>query len=212
MSNTAQNLELPATIHPTPKPDLAYKTQYRYVGMMLDVVGRSLVMASQVDPVIQDEISELPEQLIIMMSVYGTPLGFGIQVQSVLMNDGTHAKRLVWLGNLKDMDQIQDAKTLNIYFKHLRFAYQILSFQESTATGFANNRMVVDGDVSLAVTLVRCLNRLESVILPKILARKAIKAYPDALGLPQKLGHALKIYGKLLASYVFGHSTTPPSA
>ena len=38
MSNTTQNLELPATIHPTPKPDLAYKTQYRYVGMMLDVV------------------------------------------------------------------------------------------------------------------------------------------------------------------------------
>lgn len=206
MPHTTQTPQLPVAIHPTPKPDLAYKTQYRYVGMMLDVVGRSLVMASHVDPVIQDEIRELPEQLIIMMSVYGTPLGFGIQVQSVLMDDGTHAKRLVWLGNLKDMDQIQDAKTLNIYFKHLRFAYQILSFQESTATGFANNRMVVDGDVSLAVTLVRCLNRLESVILPKVLARKAIKAYPDTLALPQKLGHALKIYGRLVMSYVFSTS------
>lgn len=212
MPHTTQTPQLPAAIHPTPKPDLAYKTQHRYVGMMLDVVGRSLVMASQVDPVIQDEIRELPEQLIIMMSVFGTPLGFGIQVQSVLMDDGSHAKRLVWLGSLADMDQSDSHKVLKIYFKHLRFAYQILSFKESTATGFANNRMVVDGDVSLAVILVRCLNRLESVILPKILARKAIKAYPDALGLPQKLGHALKIYGKLLASYVFGHLTTHPSA
>lgn len=212
MSNTTQNLELPATIHPTPKPDLAYKSQYRYVGMMLDVVGRSLVMASHVDSVIQEEIGELPENLIIMMSVFGTPLGFGIQVQSVLMDDGTYTKRLVWLGSLADVDQSDSHKALKIYFKHLRFAYQILSFKESTATGFANNRMVVDGDVSLAVILVRCLNRLESVILPKILARKAIKAYPDALGLPQKIGHALKIYGRLLASYVFGHSSTHPSA
>lgn len=207
MTMAVNNPHLLSAPNPAPKLDLAYKAQYRYVAMMLDIVGRSLVMSSQIDSVIQDEIDALPEQLTIIMSVYGTSLGFVVQAQSLATDNGGHAKRLVWLGSLTDAHPSSDGNALKIYFKHLRFAYQILSFQESTATGFANNRMVVDGDVALAVILVRCLNRLESVILPKILAKKAIKAYPATLDLPQKLSHALRIYGRLVMSYVFSPST-----
>lgn len=38
----------------------------------------------------------------------------------------------------------------------------LVFFQESTAQAFANDRMIADGDVSAAIRLVRCLNKMES--------------------------------------------------
>ena len=46
--------------------------------------------------------------------------------------------------------------------------------------------MVADGDVSYAIRLVRCLNKMESLILPKLVAEFAVKQYPAKLGLKRK--------------------------
>jgi hypothetical protein len=64
----------------------------------------------------------------------------------------------------------QEKPDLTITFKHLTHAFMVFSFQESTAQAFANDRMIADGDVSSAIRLVRCLNKMESLILPKVVA------------------------------------------
>ena len=63
----------------------------------------------------------------------------------------------------------------------------VFSFQESTAQAFANDRMIADGDVSAAIRLVRCLNKMESLILPKLVASLAVKEYPTELTLKRKI-------------------------
>jgi hypothetical protein len=81
-----------------------------------------------------------------------------------------------------------------VIFKHLRHAFLVFSFQEGTARAFANDRMFVDGQVSVAVRIVRVLDRMEAVILPKFVARRALKRYPR-IALADKLALATKAYG-----------------
>jgi hypothetical protein len=84
----------------------------------------------------------------------------------------------------------------------LEHAFLALSFQEKTSVAFANDRMLVDGDISYAVRMTRILNRLEVFILPKLVAKRAVKAYPHNLQLPEKLISAARIYLKVAAHFV----------
>ena len=61
--------------------------------------------------------------------------------------------------------------------------------------------MIADGDLSYAIRLVRCLNKMESLILPKLLAELAVKEYPTNLSLKDKLTGAANIYLKVAQSY-----------
>ncbi|MFX7216292.1 hypothetical protein ABTI43_17265, partial [Acinetobacter baumannii] len=44
--------------------------QLAYVKLMMDVVGRGLVMASQVDSEIQEEVSKFPVHFVLSISVH----------------------------------------------------------------------------------------------------------------------------------------------
>ncbi len=54
--------------------------------------------------------------------------------------------------------------------------------------------MIADGDVSAAIRLVRCLNKMESLILPKLVASLAVKEYPTELTLKRKNSTKLQIF------------------
>lgn len=81
-------------------------------------------------------------------------------------------------------------------------AFLVFSFQEGTARAFANDRMVADGDVSYAIRMVRCLNKMEALILPKVVAKLAVKEYPEQLSFTQKLNLASRIYLKVAQTYI----------
>lgn len=162
--------------------------QQAYVKLMMDVIGRSLVMASQVDPEIQQEVAKFPLNFTLSMTVFPHGPAFIARV-----NDEQQ---------LELVSRMEVKPDLTITFKHLQHAFLVFSFQESTAQAFANDRMIADGDVAHAIRLVRCLNKLEALILPKTLASLAIKQYPDQLGLKEKLSEAANIYFKVAQSYL----------
>lgn len=162
--------------------------QQAYVKLMMDVIGRSLVMASQVDPEIQQEVAKFPLNFTLSMTVFPHGPAFIARV-----NDEQQ---------LELVSQMEVKPDLTITFKHLQHAFLVFSFQESTAQAFANDRMIADGDVAHAIRLVRCLNKLEALILPKTLASLAIKQYPDQLSLKEKLSEAANIYFKVAQSYL----------
>ena len=93
---------------------------------------------------------------------------------------------------------------LTIRFKHMTHAFLVFSFQEGTAQAFANDRMVADGNVSHSIRLVRCLNRMETLILPKLVAARAVKRYDD-VPLAEKLSKAIRIYGLVAKSLIAGN-------
>lgn len=161
----------------------------RYVGLMMGVVGRGLVSASQVDEVIHKETAAFPVGFILQMKVMPDGAFFTAQVQP----DGT-------LKLLKDFAGKPD---LCARFKHFSHAFLVLSFQEGTARAFANDRIYVDGDVSHAIRLVRCLSRMEVLILPKLIAERAVKRYPD-IAVAQKLSLATRIYGRVATNFLKG--------
>ncbi|MEB3755064.1 hypothetical protein [Acinetobacter sp. MD2(2019)] len=173
------------------KAPVKYSLQRSYVKLMMDVIGRGLVTASQVDPEIQAEIAKFPDNFILSMNVFPNGPAFIAQVtpnkQLQLLQTYTHKP------------------DLTITFKHLNHAYLVFSFQESTAQAFANDRMIADGDLSYAVRLVRCLNKMEALILPKFMASMAVKEYPKSLGFKEKIKAASSIYCKIAQSYIKGN-------
>ena len=63
--------------------------------------------------------------------------------------------------------------------------------------------MFVDGEVSHAIRLVRCLSRMEVLILPKLVAERAVKRYPT-IDLGVKINLAARIYGRVAANFLKG--------
>ncbi|MDM1780997.1 hypothetical protein HX120_04190 [Acinetobacter indicus] len=161
--------------------------QLAYVKLMMHIIGRGLVMASQVDAEIQQEITQFPANFSLSMNIFPNGPAFVARVTE------NHQLELVKNSKIKP--------DLTITFKHLHHAFLVFSFQESTSQAFANDRMIADGDISNAIRLVRCLNKMEALILPKLVAELAVKEYPSDLSLKEKLTGAANIYLKVAQSY-----------
>ncbi|MCH8498964.1 MAG: hypothetical protein LAT63_10825 [Marinobacter sp.] len=160
-----------------------------YVEVMFQVMGRALQGISEVDEKIREETRVLPKGFLFEMMVM--PAGPNLIVE----HQGEGRLRFLGSSAPRKVD-------LSIQFKHIAHAFLVLSFQEKTATSFANDRMVVDGDLGTAIRMTRVLNRLEAFILPKLVASRAVKEYPADLGLPEKLISAAKIYLKVATTFI----------
>jgi hypothetical protein len=156
-----------------------------YVNIMIWLVGRLLEAASKVDKKIQEEIEALPSAFAFSMGVLPRGPEFIVQKQA----SGTFYCQ-------RKNDAIP--ADLVISFKHVKHAFLVLSFQESTARSFANDRMLLDGEINLAMIVVRCLDRMESLVLPKMIAQRAVKRYPS-ISFLDKSWLAIKIYLQLVA-------------
>ncbi|WP_323752594.1 hypothetical protein [Marinobacter sp.] len=168
---------------------VTFQAKRIYVGLMFQVMGRALQAISEVDEITRSETRLLPPGFLFEMQVM--PAGPKMIVEHTgdghLCFHGDHAPRPI---------------DLSIQFKHMAHAFLVLSFQEKTAVAFANDRMLVDGDLGLAIRMTRVLNRLESFILPKLIAERAVKEYPAGLKFPSKLLNAARIYLKVATNLV----------
>ena len=162
--------------------DIDYKYQRIYVAVTMQLISRLLTAASQVDDVIKAEISEIPEGFVFRMGVLPGSLSLTLQKQQAA------------LVVLRDYSGKPD---LNMNFKHVSFAFLVFSLREHTAQAYANERLVIDGDLPTSMKVMRCLNRLQCVILPKIVAKKAVKTYPE-LALIEKLRVSSQTYAQFL--------------
>ena len=168
---------------------MVFQARRLYVELMLQVMGRALQAVSEIDSAVQAESNALPDGFLFEMMVM--PDGSRMIVEHI--GNG----RLHYHG-----DKAPRPIDLSIRFKHIAHAFLVLSFQEKTSVAFANDRMLVDGEISYAVRMTRVLNRLETFILPKLVAQRAVKEYPDTLHLPEKLISAARIYLKVATNFV----------
>ncbi|HKK56663.1 hypothetical protein [Marinobacter sp.] len=168
---------------------MVFQARRLYVELMFQVMGRALQAVSEIDPTVQAESRALPTGFLFEMMVM--PDG------SRLIVEHTGNGRLHYHG-----DSAPRPIDLSIRFKHVAHAFLVLSFQEKTSVAFANDRMLVDGEISYAVRMTRILNRLETFILPKLVAKRAVKEYPDSLHLPEKLISAARIYLKVATNFI----------
>ena len=165
--------------------DLTQKAQRAYVALMFDVLGRLLAAASVADPVVRAELAGFPD---------GYTIGFAVLGDDLSMRIRRDGERFVVAR------PSQEPPDLQITFKHLTHAFALLSFQESTPRAYANNRMVTDGDIALSMRFVRCLDRVQGIILPDFVAARALKALPQVPA-GERLKVALSITNRLVQSY-----------
>ena len=164
-----------------------YTFQRAYVAGMMKLISRLLQAGSEVDDVIQREVKALPDGYVFRMEAApGTPC--------LMLQKRGNTMHILPEDSAVESDLI-------IRFKHITHAFLVFSFQEGTATAFANDRLLIDGDTSLAMKVVRCLNRVQAVVLPKIVAERAVKTYPD-LKLLDKVQVSAKTYSKMLINLV----------
>jgi aldehyde:ferredoxin oxidoreductase len=138
-----------------------------YIALLLWFVGRAIQAAVRTDQDVNREFAALP---------HGFTFCLGILPHGPHMVVGKDDRGQVhYLGGKVENRPIH----LRILIKHREAAFLMFTFQESTATAAARNRLLVDGEVAHACAVVRILDMVEVYLLPKWIARRAVKRYPS---------------------------------
>ncbi|MEI8172069.1 MAG: hypothetical protein WCH07_01135 [Deltaproteobacteria bacterium] len=137
-----------------------------YVSIMLWFVGRAIQAASAVDKDVRKEFEQLPDHFTFSLSVMpdGPHMIVGKTKKGIVQYIG-------WDPEGRDID-------LKMKIKNIEAAMLLFTFQESTTIATARNRLIVDGEVPHACAVVRILDIVEVYLLPKIIAKLAVKRYP----------------------------------
>ena len=156
-----------------------------YLSLNLWFMGRAIQAASRVDEGVRREFRSLPDEFTFALGIM--PSGPAMVVQK----DGPDAAR--YRGGRLERQHVD----LTLAFKHLEAGLLTFTFRENTAVATARDRLVVDGDVACACAVVRILDIVQVYLLPKWIARRAVKRYPR-WPLGRKLLNRLRIYGRTL--------------
>jgi hypothetical protein len=155
-----------------------YVAERAYVALFFDSLGRLLSAASRVDAEVGEDAQGFPPGTVLGFSVLGDP---GLKMQLIAKN-----------GRLERVTRPMKAD-VEVTFKHVHHAFLVLSFQESTPTAFAHQRIITQGDAGLSMRFTRCLNRMQAVVLPRFVAERALKSVPE-LSMVEKLKLASQVY------------------
>jgi len=137
-----------------------------YLSLMMWFMGRAIQTAAAMDQAVKKEFGELPERFTFCLSVMpaGPHMIIGKSKRGIVHYLG-------WEPEGKDI-------SLKMKIKNIEAAILIFTFQESTAVATAQDRLIVDGEVSHACAIVRILDVVEVYLLPKFIAKLAVKRYP----------------------------------
>lgn len=137
-----------------------------YLGIMLWFVGKAIQAAARVDKEVQKEFKAMPDH-------YTFSLGAFPQGPYMVVGKNDKGKVRYLGGNIA-----KHRPDLEITLKSMGNLFLLLSFQESTPTANSRDRMIVSGDVPQACAAVRILDIVQVYLLPKFIAKLAIKRYP----------------------------------
>jgi aldehyde:ferredoxin oxidoreductase len=78
---------------------------------------------------------------------------------------------------LKKMSNSTREVDLGVYLKSVEAAWLMFSFQESTCMSEANNRLMALGELPHTCTFIRMMDKVEILLLPKFIAKRAVKKW-----------------------------------
>ena len=159
-----------------------------YLAVMLWFMGRAVQAASRVDKTIMAEVRELPP---------GLRMALGVRNRGPFMVLGKNGPTSLRFLGSRIAD---DALDLKLAFKYLESGFMTFTFQENTASAAAHDRLTVEGDMAYLCALVRILDRVQVYLLPRPLAKLAVKRYPH-WPLMKTWTNRVRIYWRTLLGY-----------
>ena len=140
--------------------------QKTYLRLMLRVMGRAVQAAARVDRAVAKEFSAMPHGYAFSLGAY--PFG----PHMVVGKDDKGKVR--YLGRRPEKQPVH----LQIMLKSLGHLFALLTLQESLPAAHARSRLFITGDLPRACAATRILEMVQVYLLPKPLAKLAVKRYP----------------------------------
>lgn len=137
-----------------------------YIKFMLWFVGRAIQAAAKVDEEVKKEFEMLSEGFTLALTA--APDGPSMVVGK--QPDG----KVRYLGGSIDNRELD----VKITLKSVEGLFQLFTFRESTPVANARDRLTVEGGLPEACASVRILDIVQVYLLPKQVAKLAIKRYP----------------------------------
>jgi len=148
------------------------------VKIVFFVLGRALQSASRFDPVIKEEVSRWPDNLSIMYKVQP----FGPEMMICKEN-----------GQLRRRSSSEKEASMIIYLKNIEYSFLLMTTQKGTVQAFLESAAYLKGDVPIAMSLIRILDRVQYYLFPRIIAKRVIKRLPSISLTSRYLGR-LRLY------------------
>jgi hypothetical protein len=133
------------------------------VKIVLVILGRGFQCIAARDEIVKREVADWDESFGIMFQVLPCGPYMSLQKQN---------------GRLKFLGLTKSYADLVINFKNVDSAFMVFTAQLGTPQGYAQHRLSVEGDISKAMSLIRCLNMVEFYLFPRIIARMILKRVP----------------------------------
>ena len=139
---------------------------------VLFILGRAFLFFSKKDPVVKREVAQWAE---------------GFKLELNILPSGPKLVILKKTGSLRIKKEDDKKSDLSINFKNIESAILILTPQMGIPQGFAEHRFIVIGDVSGAMSFVRCLNMILAYLYPDFICKNILRSIPEIAFLPRML-------------------------
>jgi hypothetical protein len=159
-----------------------------YVALLLFIFGRAFQAVAKVDRAAKKEYADMPSDFMLDLCV--APNG-----PHMIVGKNKKGKIQYYGWNPKGK-----MITLSMKIKSLEAAILMFTFQESSCTATARDRLIVEGDLPVASGVLRIMDLLEVLLLPKFIARLGVKRYPDRsrMSLGRKLRSRVLTYSRVV--------------
>ena len=140
-----------------------------YIRILLFVLSRAIPKASRISDAVRSESRSFPRGYRILLGVW--PSGPDLN----LVCDGE--------GGLYRESDSDSEPDLAIRLKSLEAAFRLFTFRESTAASEAAGRLLAAGEPPLLLAFIRIIDAVEIILLPKPVAKLAVKEWRRPSGL-----------------------------
>jgi hypothetical protein len=128
---------------------------------ILSLIGRSFIILTDKDARIEKELSYLPDNFNTAIAVEKN----GPYI--VLKKEESELKYCGYRSIPENID-------LKLYFKDEEFAYQVLAAKEGIRQAFSEHKLIVEGDLEYAVSLIYILEIVEAYIMSDEFAERVL--------------------------------------
>jgi len=128
---------------------------------ILSLLGRSFIILKDKDSRVDKELAYLPDYFNIAIAVEKS----GAYI--VLKKEESELKYCGYHSSPENID-------LKIYFKDEEFAYQVLAAKEGIRQAFSEHKLMVEGDLEYAVSVIYILELVEAYIMSDDFAERVL--------------------------------------
>lgn len=161
-----------------------------YMAIMLWTVGKAIPIAARVDQDVKKEFEKLPPDFTLRLMIFperAFPNFFYAKSLPAFVADRgllPYGLQMIIHKDKQGKIHYQGADPkgkqfdLTMAFKNLEAAVMVFTFRENTPMAYAHDRFVVEGYLPYATIMIRILDVVQVYLLPKLIARLAVKRYP----------------------------------